>query len=138
MTENLASTTSGKSDDISLSPLFCAACTFDDLVGSEADFYGAIVDERLFKLNEACWEVLEESTAYGSQLDDIASCNVAGLFPDKPLARVRLVTRDDGFNDTYELIGIENGHTWLRFGTKDYYDDEPEFIFEYTPLEVPQ
>ncbi len=106
---------------------------FDALLDSEADFYG--VDCNQFKLDDAIWEAVEDKAdGYRSMLDVVLNRHLSdGIFFARALARVRIISHDDGFDDLYKLVDVTDGHCWLRFGTGRYWDDYPLFIFDYCP-----
>jgi len=110
---------------------------FDALLNTEADFYG--VDLNQFKLNDVVWEAREdECDGWRSMLDTVIRRDSDALFFAQPLAHVRVIEADDGFNEYYKLIDVADGHCWLQFGTAYYYDYYPCFKFEYFPKEEAQ
>jgi hypothetical protein len=106
---------------------------FEYLVGQEFAFYG--VDANNFKLSVGVFEAIEdESDGYRSYLGTIELKDPVGLvFPALPIATVRVEdTSTDDYNG-YSLVGVEDGHVWLRVGTDNYADYYPCFTFDYSP-----
>ncbi len=110
-------------------------------IGLEADFYG--VDNNYFKLDDTVFEAEEdESDGYRSCMRDVSEVDVNNLiFFKTPIARVRVEDKSeanysssDGF-DGYQLVDVEDGHVWLVFGTDNYNDYYPSYIFNYIPKE---
>jgi len=112
-----------------------STAVIDDMFGKEFAFYGVCNNE--FKLDNTVYEALEdESDGYRSYLDTVIVKQSDGIFSAQPLARVRLETEDGDCSDVCKLIDVSDGHVWLCFGTGDYDDYYPYFIFDYEPKSV--
>jgi len=109
------------------------------LVGSEVDYYGADEGDNAFKVDEVVFKALEDpDDGYRSYLGTINySEDHNSIFFRAPIARVRIEAFDceDGSRDDrgYRFVDVEDGHVWLEFGTKDYNDYYPYFIFRHSP-----
>jgi len=110
----------------------------DDLVGETVDFYG--VDCNVFCVQTEDGERLafeaveDESDGYRSMLEEVKQAPLDGnIFFDAPLARVTIseVSEPGGFSG-YELMS-DDGHVWLRVGTRNHDDWYPCFTFSYDP-----
>jgi len=122
---------------------------FLSLLGGEFDYYGC--DNHRFKLDHVVFEPLEDpDDGYRSLLGTIeVSTDDAGIFYDRPLARVRIASYDgefmadeEGFGEEvsdcgYKLIDVSDGHVWLQFGTGNYDDYYPYFMFRHYPKKPP-
>jgi hypothetical protein len=111
---------------------------FDDLVGNEFDFYG--VYNNCFKLDDKVYEAIEDdSDGWRSSLDcvqvHVADDTEKLIFFGMPVARVVIEKVDENDFEGYKLIDLHDEHCWLRFGTGDYDDWYPFFVFEYSPKE---
>lgn len=115
---------------------------FEDLVVKEFYFYG--VDNNSFKIGVHIFEAEEdEDDGYRSFLRSVEVKDPAGLiFFGTPIATVRVADLDEISSDRYEtrplhdgyqLIDVDDGHVWLRFGTDVSDDYYPCFIFDYMP-----
>jgi len=126
---------------------------FDDFVqmnvdtGAAFEFFG--VDENLFKIGSHVIRVLEdESDGYRSHLGSVEIDpkleDVKPIFFRRSIDSVRIhrVTEVDNTPWStdlllsffgFELRSVVDGHVWLRFGTENYDDYYPCFIFSYTP-----
>jgi hypothetical protein len=122
---------------------------FDDFVdmntdtGAVYEFFG--VDENLFKIGPHVIRVLEdESDGYRSHLGSVEIDpkleGVRPIFFGRPIDSVRIHRADNTLWTTdsscfagFELRSAVDGHVWLRFGTENYDDYYPLFIFKYTP-----
>lgn len=114
---------------------------FNALIGGEFDFYG--VDNNCFKLDDVAYEAVEdEADGYRSMLGCVETRDVDGkIFFRTPIARV-VLERSEGYEknewggeapmDLYKLTDLHDGHCWLRFGTENYDDYYPSFIFDYS------
>ena len=106
--------------------------TFDDTVGKTFKFYG--VNCNCFKLNTMVWEAIEEpEDGYRSYLDSVERADCTLVFPQRAFARVRVEDADDGYFNGWQFVDEEDGHVWLRFGTDNYDDWYPYFVFDYRP-----
>lgn len=109
--------------------------TLDD--GGIYAFYG--VDHNQFKLNDIVYEAVEdESDGYRSYLESVEVRDSKGIFFGEPLDKVVLVEVDKGDFSGFELRSTtDENHVWLRFGTDNYDDYYPCFVFRYEPKEGP-
>lgn len=109
---------------------------FEDLIDEKLDFYG--VDGNCFKLNDTVYEAVENEADYHSMLDCIEAVeNEAELiFFKTPIARIVIENIYELAFAGYRLVDLHDGHEWLRFGTGDYDDYDPYFVFEYTPKDT--
>lgn len=103
-------------------------------------FYG--VDGNRFKFGGAVYEVLEDKDdGYRSALGSVEVCDREGIFFGSAVDTVEAVRVRDGYcSDPYQrefdgwaLRSVTDGHEWLRFGTEDYSDYYPCFVFRYSP-----
>jgi len=115
------------------------------LKNEEFYFYG--VFGNYFKIDDMILEVLEDPndgyrSYFGTLVHYNSSINLNHHFFDKPLGKVifkKTENCDDlinEFNDGFEgwhLIDVDTLHEWLRFGTKDYNEYYPYFVFAYKP-----
>lgn len=97
------------------------------------EFYG--VDNECFKLGDQVFEVLEDAgDGYRSYLASVEVANKEGLiFFKTPIATVKVVEANEGAFEGYSVISTIDGHEWLRFGTDEYNDYYPSFVFRYSP-----
>jgi hypothetical protein len=110
-------------------------------LGLEADFYG--VDNTCFKLDDCVFEAVEdESDGYRSCMEEVRMKDNTDdlIFFQTPLARVRVEDASDyekyaGFHDDrfegYKLVDVNDGHSWLVFGTDHSDSYYPSFTFYY-------
>ena len=120
------------------------------LVGTVVDYYGADGGEHEFKIDECIFKVLEDpDDGYRSHLGTIEySSSSNGIFFKAPIAKVRIEEYDssephavlwhDGYsenqlNQGYRLVDISDNHVWLIFGTHNYDDYYPCFVFRHFP-----
>ena len=109
--------------------------TFDEYVGETVSFFG--VNCNCFKLGNQVFEAIEdESDGYRSYLESVEVVQGNLVFPRSKLARVKVEEFEDGYFDGYRLVGVSDGHEWLRFGTDNIDDYYPGFIFDYSPKEA--
>ena len=111
---------------------------FDKMAGKWHDFYG--VDNNRFKIGNRIFEAIEnEEDGYRSCLGSVERKDGEGIFFPHPVARVKI----EAFNDPemdydgiqgYRLVD-KSHHTWLIFGTGNYNDYYPYFVFRYSPKE---
>ena len=96
-------------------------------------FYG--VDAGRFKLNNHVYEAIEaEDDGYRSMMDDLHEVDGKGcVFSAEPLDIVLLRSTKHPNDEIWELVSPDDGHVWLEFGTRDYDDYYPMFVFEYAP-----
>ncbi len=106
--------------------------------GMTGKFYG--VCNEYFKIDDFVFKVQEdENDGYRSCLGDILAVNKKEqknlIFFKTPIATVRIeATTDSYWNQSFEgynLVDIKDGHVWLKFGTTNYDDYYPCFVFYY-------
>jgi hypothetical protein len=115
------------------------------LVGTIVDYHGADNGENEFKIDDVVFKVVENpDDGYRSYLGTIEySDDSKGIFFKNPIAQVKIETYDEECsNDTfltsqlnqgYRLTDANDGHVWLEFGTHNYDDYYPCFIFRHYP-----
>ncbi len=115
------------------------------LVGNVVDYYGADGGEHEFKIDGVVFKVLEDpDDGYRSHLGAIEySDDSKGLFFKEPIAQVKIEIYDETgkdddmwesqLNQGYRLVDTTDGHVWLEFGTHNYDDYYPCFIFRHHP-----
>jgi len=128
---------------------------FMNLEGAELEYYGADSGDCTFKIDNIVFKVVEDADdGYRSYLGTIDYTDLHNsIFFKTPIASVKIEIydtannekpeRDDddqwmigGVNQGYRLIDVNDGHVWLEFGTQNYDDYYPMFIFRHTPKEV--
>ena len=120
---------------------------FQNLDGSILDYYGADEGDNTFNVDGVVFKVLEDpNDGYRSMLGAIDYTDKhSSIFFRSPIARVRIVVYndedgDDAYmgskNQGYRLVDAVDGHVWLEFGTHNYDDYYPYFIFRHNPKEV--
>jgi hypothetical protein len=120
---------------------------FCNLENAILDYYGADGGDNTFKIDDVVFKVLEDpNDGYRSMLGAIEYTGEHNsIFFSTPIARVKIVTyeniNDDEFgnskNHGYRLIDVSDGHVWLEFGTHNYDDYYPYFVFRHFPKEAP-
>ena len=118
---------------------------FLNLIGAELEYYGADEGDNTFKVDGVVFKALEDpDDGYRSYLSTIDYTDEHNsIFFRSPLALVRIETydmrNDDEYlsqaNQGYRLVDVVDGHVWLKFGTHNYDDYYPMFIFSHTPKE---
>ena len=118
---------------------------FQNLDGSVLDYYGADTADNTFNVDGIVFKVLEDpSDGYRSMLGAIDYTEKhASIFLKRPISKVRIETYDStsgeawhaGLNQGYRLVDVVDGHVWLEFGTDNYDDYYPMFIFRHIPKE---
>ena len=118
---------------------------FLNLAGTVLDYYGADGGDNTFKVDDVVFKVLEDpDDGYRSMLGAIDYTEEHNsIFFRQPIAKVRIETYDgvdedewsSQSNKGYQLVDVTDGHVWLRFGTHNYDDYYPMFIFRHTPKE---
>ena len=117
---------------------------FMSLSGLELDYYGADEADSTFKVDGVVFKVLEDpNDGYRSMLGAIDYTDKhSSIFFPNPIAKVHIVAydaleEDEGFtglkNQGYRLVGVDDGYVWLEFGTHNYDDYYPMFIFRHNP-----
>ena len=120
---------------------------FMSLIGLELDYYGADSADNVFKVDGVVFKILEDpNDGYRSMLGAIDYTDKhSSIFFPNPIAKVRIVTydsleEDTGFsgskNQGYRLVDIVDGHIWLEFGTHNYDDYYPMFVFRHHPKKI--
>jgi len=118
--------------------------------GTVCDYYGAAEAEHEFQLDHVVFKVLEDpEDDYRSSLGAVIygdPNDAKGIMFRRPIARVRVVKGeftledDGGYSEElkgYQLIDADTGHVWLRFGTENWNDYYPCFIFTHRPAPGP-
>jgi hypothetical protein len=128
----------------------------DALLGETLDYFGCDAGDNTFKLDGVIFKAVEdENDGYRSMLGAIDySDQHSSIFFRTPIARVRItiydsgeevepdlpriVTDDDGddyysVDRGYRLVDVDDGHVWLVFGTNNYDDYYPYFVFRHFP-----
>jgi hypothetical protein len=117
---------------------------FAALEGMILEYFGADDAANEFKVDGIIFKVLEDpNDGYRSCLGVIEYGEESdAIFFRKPLAKVRVETYEGLDRDTYNsscqgyrLVDIEDGHTWLEFGTDNTDDYYPFFVFRHMPKE---
>lgn len=109
---------------------------FESLIGKEHKFYG--VDNYCFKLGNRIFEAVEdESDGYRSYLGSVELIGdpkgFGLIFPRYSFARVRLEESYSGCDfEGYQIVDLDDGHVWLRFGTEHAWDYYPVFVYAYS------
>jgi hypothetical protein len=112
---------------------------FVSLIGSEVDYYGADEGDNTFKVDGVVFKVLEDpDDGYRSYMGAINySEDHSSIFFRSPIARVRVeeydLTHSHESCNGYRLVDVEDDHIWLEFGTDNYDDYYPMFIFRHSP-----
>jgi len=114
---------------------------FLSLVGIPLDYYGADEGECEFMIDEIVFKVIEDpDDGYRSHLGTIEySDDSKGIFFRAPIAQVQIeIYSEPGeyggqLNEGYRLIDVNDGHSWLEFGTHNYDDYYPCFVFRHIP-----
>lgn len=106
-------------------------------------FFG--VDGNCLKLDGSVFEAVEDpDDGYRSSLDYVEPRSAEGkVFFGQPVDTVRLEegpALNDGDRDApygqfhgWVLRSVKDGHVWLWFGTDNYDDYYPGFVFRYCP-----
>ena len=113
------------------------------LVGTVVEYYGADAGENEFNVDGVIFKVLEDpDDGYRSHLGTIEySTDSKGIFFKTPIAKVRIEEYDEKEDDSYvgqvnqgyRLVDITDNHVWLIFGTHNYDDYYPCFVFRHFP-----
>ena len=130
-----------------------------NLEGMVLDYHGADGGDNTFMVDDVVFKVLEDpNDGYRSMLGAVDYTDKhTSIFFRQAIARVRLETYDSG-NDPdhpdhpdrrdedscphgvdqgYRLVDVDDGHIWLEFGTHNYDDYYPCFIFRHHPKAAP-
>lgn len=95
-------------------------------------FYGAV--NHVFRTGDVFYQVIEDpNDGYRSSCENLdVIADPGGLF-DTPIDWVRTV----GIDPKKEVMFLvaADGHIWLEFGTEDYAEYYPGFVFRYHPRE---
>jgi hypothetical protein len=115
------------------------------LVGAEVDYYGADEGDNTFMVDCVVFKAVEDpDDGYRSYLGTINYTeDHNSIFFRTPIARVRIETFDKeldhenpeklGDYHGYRFIDVVDDHVWLEFGTRDYSDYYPYFVFRHRP-----
>ena len=114
------------------------------LVGATVDYYGADGGENEFKIDDVIFKVIEDpDDGYRSHLGTIEySKNSKGIFFGQAIATVRIeeydnsttdIIQESQMNQGYRLVDVDDNHVWLIFGTHNYNDYYPCFVFSHFP-----
>lgn len=123
---------------------------FLNLIGAEVEYYGADEAALTFKIDGVVFKVLEDpDDGYRSYLKTVDyTDDNDSIFFRSPLALVRIETYDDKgaddgadqymnlANQGYRLVDAIDGHVWLKFGTHNYDDYYPMFVFRHSPKKI--
>ena len=115
---------------------------FTSLIGAELQYYGADEAERTFMVDGVVFLVREDpSDGYRSYMDTVTYDLSESIFFREPVATVVIEEYDgtneddEGWNSTtckgFRLVDSNDGHVWLQFGTNNYDDYYPCFIFRH-------
>lgn len=103
-------------------------------------FHG--VDNHRFRLGPNVFEAVEDpDDGYRSYLGSVQATDGEGIFFSNPVDTVEAVEYLEKFDskagtrdvEGWALRSVGDGHVWLVFGTEDYWDYYPCFVFRYTP-----
>ena len=108
---------------------------FDRLKGLTASLYFCSHLNQ-FQLGSVIFEVVEdENDGYRSSMSEVRIIKTdAPKNSGDLLAIVSINKKYDGTFDGYQLIDPITGHVWYEFGTSEYDDYYPCFVFRYTPI----
>jgi hypothetical protein len=124
--------------------LTMAKSHFVNLIGIELDYYGCDAGGNTFKVDDIVFKILEDpSDGYRSMLGGIDYTDRHNsIFFNLPIGRVKICEYDedkttheyiDTKNTGYRLVDVDDDHVWLEFGTHNYDDYYPMFIFRHMP-----
>lgn len=105
---------------------------FETLVGSKYFLY---YHNHLnqFQLGRVIFEALEdENDGYRSSLSHVKVISTSAPLRQK-LAEIQVQKLKTNDNDLFQLVDTEDSHVWLEFGTNDWDDYYPCFIFNVNP-----
>lgn len=107
---------------------------FDKLCGLEASLYYNN-EYNTFQLGDIKFEVIEdENDGYRSSMKEVRVVDEnSPRIPGNFLAVVNITKISEGSFDGYGLEDKNENHMWLRFGTDDYDDYYPIFVFDFFP-----
>jgi hypothetical protein len=117
---------------------------FLNLLGGTYDYYGADTADNTFKIDNIIFKVLEDpDDGYRSYLGTIDYTDKhSSLFFYESIARVKIETYEtispepafgEEKNHGYRLVDTRDSHVWVEFGTHNYDDYYPCFIFRHFP-----
>ena len=108
---------------------------FENLNGCTASLY---YNNHLyqFQLGSVIFEVVEdEDDGYRSSMREVKIIKLnAPRNPGDFISTVSIVSHNDGSFQGYKLQCTTTGHEYLTFGTDNYDDYYPCFVFNFTPL----
>lgn len=101
--------------------------------GRTYKFYGA--ESNCFKLDDRVLRAVEdEDDGYRSYLETVEVVDTTNLiFFKEPLDTVTVVAVVDSTGIDGYILRAADGHCWLSFGTENWDDYYPYFVFDYTP-----
>lgn len=109
---------------------------FDNLIGETATLYYCNEINR-FQLGCMLFEVIEdEQDGYRSSMEEVQIISNNADTHSNPLSEVR-IERSRSISNGYALVDVEDGFIWLTFGTDDYDDYYPCFIFRVNAKAAP-
>ena len=124
------------------------ALHFLALRGMDLDYFGADTGECTFNIDGIVFKVEEDpDDGYRSHLGPVLYAdNDSSVFFRNPIAKVKILEYCDLEADLdisvhgelsygYRLVDVEDGHIWLEFGTANYNDYYPYFMFRPAPKE---
>ena len=119
---------------------------FMALEGIELDYYGADSADHTFNIDGIVFKVLENpDDGYRSYLGAIDYSDThSSLFFKRSVAKVKIIEFNEDPSDLdsssrlakgYRLVDVTDDHVWLQFGTGNYDDYYPYFMFSHYPKE---
>jgi hypothetical protein len=118
---------------------------FLNLIGAKVEYYGADEASNTFNVDGVVFKVLEDpDDGYRSYLKTIDYTDKHdSIFFKSSIALVSIeiydIKKEDEYlsqaNRGYRLVDAVDKHVWLSFGTHNYDDYYPMFIFRHTPKE---
>jgi hypothetical protein len=115
------------------------------LKGLKLDYYGADSGTHTFNIDGIIFKVEEDpDDGYRSHLGPVIyDDGGSGIFFKQPIATVQIIeyVEEEDFDITvhgeldygYRLVDVDDGHVWLEFGTANYNDYFPYFMFRHRP-----
>ena len=105
---------------------------FSTMIGDKASLY-TCTDINCFQLGSVKFEVLEdESDGYRSAMDTVVILTTDANKRDY-LGEVIIEQIDSVHKTGYQLRDIDKDHIWLTFGTDNFDDWYPSFMFLWNP-----
>jgi hypothetical protein len=101
---------------------------FDKLIGYKGNLYTTL-EINTFQIGSVKFEVIEdESDGYRSLMQEVKILTRNNPAYE-PIAEIEIKDCEIG----YQLVDVEDGHVWLEFGTKNYDEYYPCFVFDWRP-----